>query len=220
MKKDYTDNGSDCCDLCLTHGADLILEADGMSYYRCSKCGLIFVPPGQHLPEDEEKRRYDLHENDPADPEYRSFLNTLLEPLIEKLTHGSSGLDYGCGPGPAVSTMMRELGFKMRDYDPHFLDRSEALDDQYDFITCTEVVEHFRSPAQEWERLVNLVKKGGWIGIMTDFVDEETDFSRWHYRRDQTHIAFYSKQTFLWIADQFNLEVSFPCNRVALFEKQ
>jgi len=220
LKKDCVDNGPDYCLLCSTGNASLILEADNMSYYKCSTCDLIFVPPEQHLPEDEEKRRYNLHENDPADPEYRSFLNTLLGPLTEKLTNGSSGLDYGCGPGPTISEMMEELGFDVTNFDPYFFNNRDALNNIYDFVTCTEVVEHFRNPGHEWQQLAKLVKKGGWIGVMTDFVDDKTDFSRWHYRRDQTHIAFYSKKTFFWLAHQFNLKVSFPCKRVVLLERQ
>jgi hypothetical protein len=30
------------------------------------------------------------------------------------------GLDYGCGPGPTLSSMFREKGFKMADYDLFF----------------------------------------------------------------------------------------------------
>jgi len=42
-----------------------------------------------------------------------------LSPLLGD-NHDLHGLDYGCGPGPTLSVMLREKGFKMADYDPFF----------------------------------------------------------------------------------------------------
>ena len=39
-------------------------------------------------------------------------------PLIERIKLNSIGLDYGCGPGPALSLMLREKGYQMFNYDP------------------------------------------------------------------------------------------------------
>ncbi|NQU63265.1 MAG: methyltransferase domain-containing protein, partial [SAR324 cluster bacterium] len=75
---------------------------------------------------------------------------------------------------------------------------------------CTEVVEHFRDPITEWNRLINLVKKGGWLVIMTQLTYAELDFSQWYYKNDTTHICFYANQTFNWIAQQYFL--SFECS--------
>jgi hypothetical protein len=219
-KSQHSESGDRNCRLCEAIDPLLIFEDKQRTYYKCTQCDLIFVPSHQHLSEYEEKKRYDFHENDPADEKYRTFLSSLTLPLSKKLSPGSHGLDFGCGPGPAVSTMLREMGFTMEDYDPHYLNNHSALNSNYDFITCTEVVEHFRNPATDWKRLTDLVKTGGWLGVMTDLTDEISDFSNWHYRRDETHICFYSKKTFLWIANKYNYEVEFPSKRVVLLNKK
>lgn len=199
--------------------ATLFAEDSQRSYLRCKNCNLIFVSHNQHISKEEEKKRYDQHNNDPADPEYRMFLNQLIEPFISKLSPGATGLDFGSGPGPTVSVMLEEKGFPTKNYDPFYADDQNLLKQTYDFVTCTETVEHFRNSPKNWAQLVGLVKKNGWLGVMTEFTDEVEEFSKWHYRWDPTHICFYSKQTFQWIAEHFNLEAKFPCRRVVIFRK-
>jgi len=55
----------------------------------------------------------------------------------------------------------------MAVYDPFFAPDPSALKRAHDFVTCTEVVEHFQQPADDWRRLLSLVKSGGWLGVMT-----------------------------------------------------
>lgn len=216
MSQKATIPATNSCSLCtLGKGIDYFKD-DLATYYQCAQCGLIFMSKAYHLSKNEEKRRYDFHQNDPTDPEYRAFLSTLLEPLASRLTTGANGLDYGCGPGPTVSSMLNEQGFKMKTYDPYYYNDEGLLNKTYDFITCTEVVEHLRNPAKDWQQMAMLVRNGGWIGVMTDLFDENIDFGSWYYRRDPTHICFYSKKTFMWIAGHFNFEATFPCKRTVI----
>ena len=39
---------------------------------------------------------------------YRSFLGRLAIPLQAKLSSGDTGLDFGCGHGPALADMLEE----------------------------------------------------------------------------------------------------------------
>ena len=41
-----------------------------------------------------------------------------VEPLLARLGPASHGLDYGCGPGPALATMLREEGHGVTDRAP------------------------------------------------------------------------------------------------------
>ena len=34
-------------------------------------------------------------------------------------------------------------------------------------------------------------------------------FTDWYYKRDPTHIAFYGQKTFLWIANEFKMEICY-----------
>ena len=167
-----------------------------------------------------EKARYLLHENDPGDEGYRGFLNRLAKPLVERLGNGMEGLDYGCGPGPALAGMLEEAGHRMRVYDPFFERDDEALRRTYDFVTCTEVVEHFHRPADEFERLDGLLRPGGWLGIMTSLVVDDEGFADWYYRKDPTHVVFYKRDTFEYLAARFGWECEVIRTDVVLMRKR
>ncbi len=207
------------CPLCSSEETKLYYEGKDRPFHRCGTCALIFVPCDWHLIPSLEKERYDLHHNDPSDEAYRAFLATLVDPLCERLETGARGIDYGAGPGPALSAMFGERGFSCINYDPFYADDRAALFDHYDFIASTETAEHFCHPRQEWERMVKMVKNGGWIGVMTQMRDESKDFAAWHYKDDPTHVSFYSPQTFEWIAGHFGMSVEIIGASVAIFRK-
>ncbi len=188
-------------------------------WLRCPDCALVFVPRRYHLDRDEEKWRYDQHRNHPADPAYRGFLSALHRPLIERLQPGAAGLDFGSGPGPTLSLMFEEAGFPMRIYDPFYAPDTAPLQRQYNFVTCSETVEHFRDPAAAWERLVGLVRPGGWLGIMTALLEAETDFAHWYYKDDPTHVCFYARASLDWLARRHALRCDFPSASVILMQR-
>ena len=101
-------------------------------------------------------------------------------------------------------------------FDPIYADNPDVLHGQYDFITCTEVVEHFADPGQELRRLFSLLKPGGVLGIMTKQVRSPQAFSQWHYKNDPTHVCFFSRETFLWLARRYHWHPEFFGNDVIL----
>jgi len=207
------------CPLC---GSDTIANFytdQSRSYIRCSTCYLIHVPSEFHLAQDDEHRRYDSHQNSPADSGYRSFLSRLLTPLLPRLKPGQSGLDFGCGPGPTLSVMLQEYGFSMAVYDPFYAVDTTVLQRRYDFITCTEVIEHFARPDIEWRQLLELLNNGGRLAIMTAFYNEQMSFADWYYKNDPTHIGFYSTATFDWLALRDDLKVEYFGDSVAIFTR-
>ena len=161
---------------------------------------MVFVPEDQHLSVEDEKAEYDLHQNSPDDEGYRSFLCRLAEPLLDRLQPGSAGLDFGCGPGPALPVMFEEAGHQMAVYDPFYAPAPKVFKDKYDFITATEVVEHLHRPWEELDMLWGALKPGGWLGVMTKMVVDLEAFSRWHYKEDPTHVCFFSRAVFSWLA--------------------
>lgn len=207
------------CILCKSPKTEPFLEADGYEYLICKSCDLIFVKPGQRLNTTEEKIRYDQHENNPDDPHYRGFLGQLYDPLQKILKPGSYGLDFGSGPGPTLSVMFEEAGHTMSIYDPFYAPDPSVFDGRYDFITTTETAEHLFYPGSEFERLWKCLKPGGFLGVMTKFTPSPDRFRNWHYRRDDTHVAFYSKKTFHWMAENWNASLKLIEDRVAIFQK-
>jgi hypothetical protein len=195
------------------------MQVEGRDYWRCGTCEARFLDPGQRLSPQEEVARYRQHENDVDDPRYRQFLSKLAEPLLERLEPGLCGLDYGCGPGPALAAMLREAGHDMALYDPFFHPDPSALERRYDFIACTETAEHFHHPAEEFDRLDRLLRRGGWLGLMTCFQTDDARFADWHYRRDPTHVVFYREATMHTIAAMRGWTCECPVKDVALMHK-
>ena len=208
------------CPLC-HHGVAEIFHRDRRRrYFRCGECALIFADPDARLPPEEEKAVYDKHENHPEDLGYRRFLGRLAAPLLEQLgPERCRGLDFGCGPGPTLSVMLEEAGHQVAVYDPYFADNPAVLAHQYDFVTCTEAIEHFYTPAKEWGLLLGMVKPGGWLGLMTKLATDADAFAQWHYKNDPTHVSFFSRETFRYLAQRDALDVEFVGNDVILLRK-
>ncbi len=208
------------CPLCHTGDVCDFFQDKRRSYIRCQMCGLVFVPSRQFISREDEKKRYDLHRNSPQDPGYRNFLSRLFVPLQQCLAPGSSGLDFGSGPGPVISLMFEEAGHSMTLFDTFYEPIPAVLEKQYDFITATEVVEHLRDPGKELEQLWACLKPGGWLGIMTKVVVGPDAFPRWHYKNDPTHVCFFSRATFTWLALQWKADLTFPDGDIVLLRKK
>lgn len=99
--------------------------------------------------------------------------------------------------------MLSERGYRTACYDPFFFNSPELLEDRYDFVFCSEVIEHFYAPAVEFARLYSLLRPGGSLFCMTHLYSPEIDFSSWYYKNDETHVFFYQKQTMEYIARRF-----------------
>jgi len=196
-----------------------LLFVEGRDYWRCEACEARFLDPRQLPDPEDERAHYLLHENDPDDPRYRKFLSRLAGPLVEKLGAGKIGLDYGCGPGPALAAMLREAGHEMALYDLFFPPDPKALAQTYDFITCSETAEHFHHPVEEFDRLDAMLRPGGWLGVMTCFQTDDARFANWHYRKDPTHVVFYREATCDVIAAQRGWSCEVPVKDVVLLRK-
>ena len=205
------------CPLCAGSGASPHHRDGARDYWQCGTCALVFVSPDEYPDAATEKARYDRHRNDPADPRYRRFLSTLATPLLERLVPGAHGLDFGCGPGPALAEMLREAGMVVDLYDVFYAPESGVWTRRYDFATATEVIEHLHAPARELDRLFGVLRPGGWLAIMTKWVSSIESFERSRYVRDPTHVCFYTRSTFEWIADRWSVAAEFPGPDVVLF---
>ena len=91
-------------------------------------CQAFFVSFTEHLSHKEEQERYSQHNNNIYDSNYRKFLSTLYAPITDKLKLDARGLDYGCGPGPALAEMFKEDGYIIDLYDPYFFPDVSCLD--------------------------------------------------------------------------------------------
>lgn len=227
MIKEPLSKGTLTCPLCLNPDCVYYHHDNKREYWRCPECELIHVPKDHHLSPKDEKSLYDLHINDPNDPGYRNFLQRFITPLLAEIKPLSEtpqqlqGLDFGSGPGPTLSIMLNELGYPCHNYDLYYDKNDELLIQQnYDFVTCTEVVEHLAHPITEFNCLFSLLKPSSCLAIMTKRSDTLERFKTWHYIQDPTHICFYNETSFQWIADKFNTSVHFPEKDVIIFKKR
>lgn len=209
----------EACPLCSALSVAHYHSDKRRDYLQCQQCQLVFVPREQRLNADAEKRIYDLHINDPNDAGYRRFLSRLVTPLTERIESQSKGLDFGCGPGPTLSLMLEEQGYSMALYDLYYYPELSVLNCQYDFITATEVIEHLYEPNLVWQQWLSRLKPFGWLGLMTKLVIDVEAFKTWHYKNDQTHVVFFSRATFMYLAQRDNLEFEFIGNDVILLRK-
>lgn len=208
------------CPLCRVEDVTNLYQDKHRNYLRCHSCNIVFVPPNQFLSSEDEKARYDQHQNSQNDQRYRRFLSRLFVPMQKLLSPGSFGLDFGCGPGPTLSVMFEEVGHTMLIYDHFYARFPIVLKKQYDFITATEVVEHLHDPRKELDRLLACLRPGGWLGLMTKLAMDRQAFVRWHYINDPTHVCFFSRLTFEWLATKWQAEIIFADKDVVLFHKR
>ena len=205
------------CPLCGGRALALRLRDAGRRFFQCAHCDLISVHPDDRPARAVESQRYLAHENDGANDGYVRFLRRLADPICAVVPGGARGLDVGCGPAPVLGTLLTDGGRPTLSYDPLFFPRDALLTEQYDFVTCSEVLEHAHDPAALFRQLVGLVRPGGTLGVMTSLHGGDVNFETWWYRRDITHVCFYSAHTMRWVAESFNLALSLPATNVALF---
>lgn len=207
------------CSVCGTPVTRHFLSIKGKDYRRCDFCKATLLGSAHWLPSRDEYKQYRMHQNDSTDKGYRKFLCKLAIPLLNKLTSSHNGLDYGCGPEPVLANILSDDGHKMSIFDPFFYPDQSLLEQTYDFITCTETIEHFHKPAKEFALFEKLLRPGGWLGIMTCFQTDDTRFSSWHYPRDPTHVTFYREATLRHLAAKFGWSCEIPVKDVALMQK-
>lgn len=207
------------CRVCGEEQVRDLVSVGELRYLRCDACEATLLASAHLLEADAELAFYLTHRNDADDAGYRAFLARLVEPLRMQLAPGSIGLDYGCGPDSALAVMLEEFGHRVISYDPFFAPDASVLERRYDFVACTEVIEHFHQPADEFARLDRMLEPGGVLALMTCFQTDDARFPNWHYRRDPTHVVFYREHTLRRLADIHGWCCEIPGKDVALMRK-
>ena len=204
------------CSLCKT---SLSPELDE-EYYSCPVCLGWVKDKAQYLTPEEEKLRYQTHNNDITDRRYRKFTSPISNFIFENFGMHHKGLDFGSGTGPVISGVLQEEGYNVVQYDPYFANDPKLLEKQYDYIFACEVVEHFYNPAKEFERLFEMLKVGGKLILMTHLYEDSVDFKTWYYRKDPTHVFIYRGGTFQYISEKFGFDSPDIKERLVVLSKK
>ena len=186
---------------CRTRQFDNVNERE---YLQCVGCKAILLSPEYYLSPQAEKFRYMLHDNDVNNAGYITFVRPVIEKVQSEQKRDAVGLDFGCGPGPVITSELKKVGYQINLYDPYFKPDKNVLTTKYDFIICCEVMEHFQQPLKEFTLLRSLLKEEGKLYCKTEIWDPGINFDKWHYKNDQTHVIFYNRKTLEWIQKNLN----------------
>jgi len=190
-------------------------------FFHCQRCDLIFLPCEKHISAEEEKTRYQTHQNNPQDLGYREFLMRFARPVLDFLEKENKSikdaLDYGSGAGSPLSSIFGESKIKVWEYDPYFKPNENLLQKKYDLVMATEVIEHFRNPALDFLKMKSLLKGQGILALMTQFHQGPVHFFSWWYPKDFTHVSFYSEKTLRFWAGQQGMIVNYLKDPVVIF---
>ena len=178
------------------------------TFLHCPNCEFIYQEKAAHVSKEEEKKQYDYHQNSFENQGYVDYLKNFMDEYVLPLNKNGIALDFGSGPGPVLYELMKGHFEEVRQYDPFYHPDDSYIDMQFDVITSTEVVEHFTNPLDEFRHLKRLLKKDGYLVVMTNFRTMDIDaFLTWWYRRDTTHISFYHLKTFEEICRKIGLKI-------------
>jgi hypothetical protein len=194
------------CPLCSHPESELFEKDKTRDYLICGRCRLVFVPRSQMISQEAERNRYEAHHNSENDENYKRYIQGITDLVAKHLGGQMSGLDFGCGKTTLLANLLSNDGHKMNSYDVFFYPDKSILNNKFDFIILSEVIEHLRNPHEELERVTGLLKPNGYLFIKTKLYPEsQNEFKSWFYKRDLTHIQFFSYETFKKMSQIFYL---------------
>lgn len=179
----------------------------GALFWLCQDCGYVFRDQTQLLTLKEEQARYDSHENDVESEGYQKFLRPVVNCILQHQTTQDHGLDYGCGPSSVIEYLLKQQNYLMDVYDPYFYPENLKPWKTYDYVSCTEVVEHFHQPLIDFAKILQIMKPRARLYIKTGWLVEVAQFPQWHYHRDPTHVGFFNEKSFGFLAQKFGLQL-------------
>ena len=190
------------CKICDNVINTIMDDSLGKVYGVCPRCQLITLEKKYFVDKIREKAQYENHNNSFESKGYVKMFEDFLDYFWDDLNKNSaSTLDFGSGPGPVLAQILQNRGLHVDIYDKFYQPDYVYENKKYDFITSTEVFEHLANPLETLSLLKKHLKKGGIIAIMTLFHNNNSkDFLNWWYRRDPTHITFYTPKTFEMMA--------------------
>lgn len=196
------------CLICGSETTNIIDSQIRVTHSYCKSCGFIYKNKEYHLSLEIEHENYKKHNNSFESEGYVKIFVDLINNYIKPLNIEGKVLEFGSGPGPVLKELLVREGYDVFDFDPFFNRNLLYLKHKYQLITSTEVVEHFVEPLKEFEHMSNLLEKGGYLLVMTRVrTMDSKEFLNWWYRRDLTHVSFYTLDTFKEIGKRNGLEL-------------
>jgi len=179
------------CPLC-NAGSSRSLVTKKRTFFVCDSCCFIWADPRSYLDDTAERLRYGLHNNDRTNAGYVQFITQILdrglqrwktlhhidEPSVDAEAHFPLILDWGSGPNPVATELLRERNFQVSSYDPIYGPQLPLNHQSFDIIFCIEVAEHFKNPLQDFNAMVNYLKPGGLLVVHTHTIPQDVFYAQ------------------------------------------
>jgi 2-polyprenyl-3-methyl-5-hydroxy-6-metoxy-1,4-benzoquinol methylase len=169
-----------------------------------------------------EKKQYDQHNNSLESEGYVQMFEDFIElAIVPYFQNIQTSLDFGSGPGPVLCELLKRRGLEVDIYDLYYAPLKVYESKKYDLITSTEVFEHLSRPLEVLELLVEHLNDNAYLALMTKFPPaDDKEFLAWWYRRDPTHISFFTPKSFEIMAEKVGLKVLRTINKnIVVFQK-
>ena len=213
---------SKVCKICNSATNKIRESRKNLDYYRCQNCGFIYLDDSHIVDSKTEKAHYDKHQNGFESLGYvdmfEKFIDKAIEPYLENI---ETALEFGCGYAPVLAELLGRRGLEVDKYDLYYFPKKVYEDKKYDLITSTEVFEHLKEPTTILKTLSNSINSMGYIVIMTQIPPaDDRDFLNWWYRRDITHISFFTPKSFKIMGSKVGLKrIKVIAPNVVVFQK-
>lgn len=197
------------CKICNHETVQFFDKQLNKTYSHCPFCEAIFLDETFFVTQEKEKSQYDNHNNSLDNKGYVQMFEDFLDFFWNQFEKTpQNALDFGCGPGPVLQTLLEKRGLTCNIYDKFYQPEKIYENNVYDLITCTEVFEHLSNPKETLLFFKKHLNLNGYVALMTLFhTNNEEDFLKWWYRRDPTHITFFTPKTFEVLANMCGFEV-------------
>jgi len=209
------------CSICGQKSEIFEHPKSNIEYLECPLCRSISKSPKNFSNFDEQKIRYDLHDNNEDDIGYQRYFQRFIDFALPHIVGTKRALDFGCGATPLLSHMLNSYDIECDIYDPIYYPDNSYINSRYDLIVSVEVFEHLHNPIEVFGRLINILNPNGYIAIQTAFCPRDRDkFLDWYYHLDPTHVIFFRVETFKYMAKEYGLNIVDQNNKnMVLFQK-
>jgi hypothetical protein len=207
------------CPLCHCDQVQFFHQDKKRAFYCCDTCDLVFADAASHLPPMAERQRYGRSRISQKQKQLSQFVFPFLKQLQQLHSGQLTGLNFGRILEAANLKLITDAGHILNQYDPFLAPEHTLLKREYDFIVCYRVFEHFQYPMKEWHLLSRLLNPGGWLAINTPLLTDLQAFGKWHHKNNLTHVSFYQKSTFEYLAANSEFTLLFAAKDLILMQK-
>ena len=197
------------CLICKNNTITIEDKKNNWKFFHCKRCEFIFKNPANYVDENDELKQYKNHNNTMESRGYvemfEKFMDATFKPYIKEI---KTVLEFGSGPGPVFSELLKREDLKVDIYDKFFSPQKIYTGKKYDLITSTEVIEHIDNPLEIFNFFALHIKKDAYLALMTQFhTNDAEEFKKWWYKNDPTHICFFKPHTFEVLASMSGFKV-------------